>query len=98
VAFSVQPPHGAFHDRSWTTAAPPIVRVDIRAPGDKLFALQEPFNRIGAAEVRNAEEGRERFGIAECGRDRIDAAIDLTLNPPRRQTLSPRSQASQMAV
>jgi len=53
AAFRVQPPHGAFHDRSRTAAAPPIVRVDVRAPGDQLFALQEPFNRIGAAEVRN---------------------------------------------
>jgi hypothetical protein len=31
-----------------------------RAPDDKLFALKEPFNRIGAAEARNAEEGREK--------------------------------------
>jgi hypothetical protein len=67
AAFRVQPPHGAFYDRFRTAAAPPIVRVDVRAPGDQLFALQEPFNRIGAAEVRNAEEERERFGVAKCG-------------------------------
>src|SRR4029077_8773432 len=87
AAFRIQPPHGALHNRFWGAAAPPIVRVDVHAPGDKLLALQEPFNRIGAAEVRNAEEGRERFGVAERGRDRTDAAVDLALNPPHRQAL-----------
>src|SRR5215510_13849099 len=87
AAFRVQPSHGALHDRFWTAATPPIVCVDIGTPDDKLFALQEPFNRIGAAEVRNAEERRERLGVAECGRYRIDAAVDLALNPPHRQAL-----------
>src|SRR4029453_15216405 len=85
AALRIQPPHGAFHDRSRTAAAPPIVCVDVRAPGDKLLALQEPFNRIGAAEVRNAEERREGLGVAKCGGDRIDAAVDLALTPPHRQ-------------
>src|SRR5262249_57792309 len=68
-------------------AAPPIVRVDIRAPDDKVPALQESFDRIGAAEARHAEEGRERLSGAECGCNRIDAVVDLALNPPHRQAL-----------
>src|SRR4030095_9547226 len=87
AAFRVQPPHGALHDRSRAAAAPPIVRVDVRAPGDKLFALQEPFNRIGAAEVRNTEEERERLGVAKCGGDRIEAAVAIATTPPHRQAL-----------
>ena len=87
AAFCVQSPHGAFHDRSRTAAAPPIVRVDVRAPSDKPFALQEPFNRISAAQARHAEEGRERLGVAERSRDRIDAAVDLALDPLNRQVL-----------
>src|SRR5262245_56255324 len=87
AAFRIQPSHSALHDRAWGAAAPPIVRIDIGAPGDKLFALQEPFNRIGATEARNAEERRERLGVAERGRDRIDAAVDLALDSAHRQAL-----------
>jgi site-specific DNA recombinase len=57
------------------------------APGDKLFALQELVDRIGAAEARDAEEGRERLGVAERGGDRIDAAVNLALDPLHRQAL-----------
>ena len=77
AAFCVQLPHGAFHDRSRTAAAPPIVCVDVRAPGDKLLALQEPFNRIGAAEVRNAEEERERLGAFNL---KTAKALGLTMS------------------
>jgi hypothetical protein len=51
------------------------------------IALQEPVNRIGAPEARQAEEGRERLGVAERGRDRIDAVVDLALDPLHRQAL-----------
>ena len=77
AAFCVQLPHGAFHDHSRTAAAPPIVCVDVRAPGDKLLALQEPFNRIGAAEVRNAEEERERLGAFNL---KTAKALGLTMS------------------
>ena len=83
----IQAPHGAIHDRFRGAAAPPIVRVDIRAPDDKVLALQESFDRIGAAEARHAEEGRERLSVAECGCNRIDAVVDLALNPTHRQAL-----------
>src|SRR5262249_27870358 len=88
TSMRVQPLHGALHDRfRGAAAAPPIVRVDIGAPDDKVLALQEPFNRIGAAEARHAEEWRERLSVAECGCNRIDAVVDLAFNPPHRQAL-----------
>src|SRR5262249_12777891 len=87
ASLRVQPLHGALHDRFRGAAAPPIVRVDIRAPDDKVLALQESFDRIGTAEARHAEEGRERLSVAECSYNRIDAVVDLALNPTHRQAL-----------
>src|SRR5262249_62424556 len=87
ASFRVPPLHGALHGRLRGAAAPPIVGVDIRAPDDKVLALQESFDRIGAAEARHAEEGRERLSGAECGCKRIDAVVALALNPPHRQAL-----------
>src|SRR5512143_3217608 len=87
AAFLVQPLHGALYDRARGAATPPIVGVDVGAPGDKLFALQELVDRIGAAETRDAEEGRERLGVTQRSRDGIDAVVDLTLHPLHRQAL-----------
>ena len=57
AAFRIQPPHGALHHRSRGAAAPPIVGIDVRAPGDKLFTLQEPFDFVGAAEAGMRKKG-----------------------------------------
>ena len=76
AAFLLKPPHRTADDLARFDVFP-IVGDDVRAPGHQCFRRKVTLDRIRPAKAWDAEEGRERFWITECGIDRLDSSLHL---------------------
>ena len=86
ATFFVEPEHCPLHDLLGTDVAP-VVGDHVRAPGHQRLLGEIVFHRLRAAKARNAEEGRQRFRVAERGVDRRNAAVDFACDALQGQML-----------